>query len=1247
MKAPCSLVGQVVRFFWILWLGLLLLSTPAVGLARSLTATPAAAVPGDVTGDGKVDAIDVVAVINHFLGVQTRPAADVTGDGSVNALDVVFVINRVLGIVPTGGNQALLGPLAGATIHAYRLGNLNTAMEGPIQANAGLTDPALAGTFQLTLAGIPNDEWVLVTATGGQDLDANDDGVLDATPTPNQGVLHALAKAADWRRGGLRINVLTEIAWQELAEEIASGQIDDLDGRLRWIANNLFEGDVTGDGDLDYQDLVAFDPRSEVFRKSLVFPFAAFLAEDDAGRSLFDEIHDGQEQAVRDWIAAFFGDRLQAPRAPEIVDVVTEVQLPANREGLRGPDLLISSAVSSSAQILDQGATLMIAKDAAGHPVLLAFALPGEVARFSPRSTALALVMLTLGGPRNADAFIDLAGRVTAQQGFDPLVVAIENTLGADPFFLDRLMTYVDLVNQVKSVVAAVKASIAIAPTAAPMAFSRQMVLAAEPSLPIAKDSFYCFWPYRELTCSPWHKSQPWDWYGDAKGVEALWPDDWTDAAFIAVLGTKTGGTGAVAYLLADAYAELLPDFTHVPFLAVPQENQTEIGLANPGAANYAFELLAGDGSVSDWFLTPRNSSLFDKLLNSGAARRSLYSVANDAHRRSLSAANSWVRFNRRPDWSTPQGKAVIILNTAHGAISLLNVVHDFSAASETLQEIAKNERAVSLLGTCVGVDNVFFTLLSLEDLAWDTTSNRSLRQAGSLLVDAAFEGFLSIAESLVSAEGMLCIGKAAKLVNREWSKWFGQQVVASSIDALGTLVGVKIFIDTVNDTIPTFLSILWPWSEQQDYYLTWGRDVFNNPILIDVSTTPTQGPIAPPKALFTTEQRAGEGLTVHFDASGSRLDFRATPSFTWDFGDGATGSGELTSHTYEATGVRQVRLTVSDGLGQTAERTATVHVRNGVPPVIESMSCRLDPNDARRVLIDAQVTDGDGDLAELEWWREPLAFQILPDQITAPDVTQVALSYPDDGITAFAPTLRARDAAGNVSVRTCTVFPSGVVTSPLNDTGITRCGDATRNDLPCPVSGFPGQDAESGRDVTHNDDSDGHAGFSFTKLDGNGNPLSASATSWTCVRDNVTGLIWEVKTDDGGLRDKDNTYTWYNPDSSSNGGNAGAQNGGNCVGSACDTYAYVQAVNAQGLCGAMDWRLPTRFELESITSNDRTYPAIDTAFFPDIASWGFWSSSPEANNPDGAWYVTFDYGYVGDSNKDYAGYVLLVRGGQ
>ena len=126
-----------------------------------------------------------------------------------------------------------------------------------------------------------------------------------------------------------------------------------------------------------------------------------------------------------------------------------------------------------------------------------------------------------------------------------------------------------------------------------------------------------------------------------------------------------------------------------------------------------------------------------------------------------------------------------------------------------------------------------------------------------------------------------------------------------------------------------------------------------------------------------------------------------------------------------------------------------------------------------------------------------------------------------------------------------------------INDTGITACANATQNGLPCPVADFPGQDAEHGRDLTHPDPADGHAGFSFTKLDADGAPLPAAAPDWVCVRDNLTGLVWEVKSDDGGLRDKDWTYTWYNPDPATNGGSAGTPDGGdNCFDAVrCDTH--------------------------------------------------------------------------------------------
>ena len=219
--------------------------------------------------------------------------------------------------------------------------------------------------------------------------------------------------------------------------------------------------------------------------------------------------------------------------------------------------------------------------------------------------------------------------------------------------------------------------------------------------------------------------------------------------------------------------------------------------------------------------------------------------------------------------------------------------------------------------------------------------------------------------------------------------------------------------------------------------------------------------------------------------------------------------------------------------------------------------------------------------------------------------------------------------------------------TAPLNDTGIDWCGDGSGNFLDCPVAGYPGQDGESGRDVTHNDDSDGHAGFSFTKISNSGLPLPASAAlgsgpnDWACTRDNVTGLIWEVKTDDGGLRDKDWNYTWYD-------GVSGYRDEGSCAGDIdCDTYSYIQAVNLLGLCGASDWRLATVDELLSVVHNGRHNPANDPGFFPNTPPYAFWSSSRVVSSWSYQWGVGFSHGIVDDLLMFTRNYIRLVRGGQ
>jgi hypothetical protein len=67
-----------------------------------------------------------------------------------------------------------------------------------------------------------------------------------------------------------------------------------------------------------------------------------------------------------------------------------------------------------------------------------------------------------------------------------------------------------------------------------------------------------------------------------------------------------------------------------------------------------------------------------------------------------------------------------------------------------------------------------------------------------------------------------------------------------------------------------------------------------------------------------------------------------------------------------------------------------------------------------------------------------------------------------------------------------------------------------------------------------------------FLKLDAAGQALPDETTQWVAIQDNETGLIWETKTNDGGLQDGKHTYTWYHPDSKPI---TGKENGGHCKG--------------------------------------------------------------------------------------------------
>ena len=176
-----------------------------------------------------------------------------------------------------------------------------------------------------------------------------------------------------------------------------------------------------------------------------------------------------------------------------------------------------------------------------------------------------------------------------------------------------------------------------------------------------------------------------------------------------------------------------------------------------------------------------------------------------------------------------------------------------------------------------------------------------------------------------------------------------------------------------------------------------------------------------------------------------------------------------------------------------------------------------------------------------------------------------------------------------------------------------------------------------------------------YTKLDAHGSKLPSSAKSWSCVLDNRSGLIWEVKTNDGGARDKDNKYRW-------GGKGVGDWDGKGVVFG--DWNRLVDAANSEKLCGFSDWRVPDLYQLASLVrcrsgryrnlgnlgygcTGSYQRPAIAIDYFPNAQFGPHWSASPYANYSGNAWQLYFNYGYDYVNSRNYYSHVRLVRVGQ
>ncbi len=434
--------------------------------------------------------------------------------------------------------------------------------------------------------------------------------------------------------------------------------------------------------------------------------------------------------------------------------------------------------------------------------------------------------------------------------------------------------------------------------------------------------------------------------------------------------------------------------------------------------------------------------------------------------------------------------------------------------------------------------------------------------------------------------------------------------------------------------------------------------------------------PTAQNGSASTVQNTAVDIALMGSDVEGDPLTY--VPSKSKKGGTVVVKSGKTVTYTpkKDYMGVDSFTFTVKDNKKGTS-KTATISMTVNAKPqnVLPTANAGVDQtlNEKTLVTLDGSGSkDSDGTIASYAWKQTAGATVTLAGATTAKP-TFTAPDIAADTTLTFE--LTVTDNKGAIAKNTVNILVKAVMsavvqptpTGKLNDTGITKCGTGSANNLPCPQANYPGQDAQYGRDANQstNNDYDGHAGLSFTKISNNGEALPIAATQWGCIKDNVTGLIWEVKQGvsnnvkgDAGLHDPDDGYAWYEPDNRKNGGNVGYQrtsdsqsgtNDASCYGyltgnssTYCNTDAYVKRVNASRWCGATDWRMPTVDELQSIIKRQRS----NVTSFTKTIEQHYWSATPAAFNNYLTWYVSFS------SAQSYAYYlrssqfkVILVRG--
>lgn len=401
----------------------------------------------------------------------------------------------------------------------------------------------------------------------------------------------------------------------------------------------------------------------------------------------------------------------------------------------------------------------------------------------------------------------------------------------------------------------------------------------------------------------------------------------------------------------------------------------------------------------------------------------------------------------------------------------------------------------------------------------------------------------------------------------------------------------------------------------------------------------------------YSTYQTITLSGSNSYDSDGEIREYKwtqvdANPALEF-VGDTNKSEVKITAPFVSAITSYQIQLEVTDNFGLTGKNSITLQIDSADTTIAANAGLDQEVDEFSIVTIDGSQSVSTASAVSCVWsvtTAQKITFvdaKACKTTFIAPDV---------DTVTRLGLLLTVSDTAGNTATDEMVVTINPKDLGFLHDTGVTECynNDAV---ISCGNADFPEQDGDNGRDTVAIDKSgSGSRGFDFTKFDIFGDELPNSALVFSCVRDNFTGLVWEVKQPSASprfstLRSVDNYYSFDNtleplkscPDTED-----------------CGTEKYIETINDATFCGGANWRLPTFMELMNIVDyfdvdQDSLLPSEFFPFTPDVAELGhkfYWVSEDNAEGGGGVfrWVINLETGDDSAIPLRSPAYIMLVR---